>query len=300
MTESAARLAAMDAARPLTLRGRDGTRLAGLSRRVASSRGRVLVLHGYADHKGRYGHVSDALAAAGYDVHLYDARGHGHSDGLRGYVARFSAYHDDLDEVAATLKAEDERTDERRAALPFFLVGHSMGGLVALTYALRRPTAFKGVAVSSPFLGLRIKVPALKLWAGRLVSAVWPTLLMTGEINAGYLSHDAKVGQAYLDDPLVFKTVNPRWFTEAEAAQRDLHDRAAALVTPHLVMQAGDDMIADPAASKAVFERTGATDKTFRMYDDRYHELFNEIDKERVLGDLVQWLDERTAQPPPV
>lgn len=268
-----------------TYRTRDGLALSTWhSSSSPSARARVVLVHGYADHVGRYPHVIEALTGAGYEVHALDLRGHGRSEGVRGHVLRFRDYLDDLDLFLEELP---------RDPLPRFLIGHSLGGLLSLRYVLDRPDAFAGLAASSPYLHLATDVHFLKEAVATAASHLAPTLLTKSPIEAKALSHDPAMVQAYIDDPLVFKTFNARWFFQTRQAQEEVLERAAEIRLPVLMLLGSADPIADPERGRQVFERLGSADKTLKVYDGFLHEVFNETGRERVIRDLVEWLSVR-------
>lgn len=267
-----------------TFQTRDGLALSSCSYPCPAPRARVVLVHGYAEHMGRYAHVIEALNGAGFEVHAFDLRGHGRSEGVRGHVLRFQDYLDDLDLFLAELPQD---------ALPLFLLGHSLGGLLSLRYVLDRPDACVALAVSSPYLHIATDVHFLKEAVANAASHLAPTLLTKSPIEAKALSHDPAVVEAYIADPLIFKTFNARWFFEAREAQEEVLKRAGEVRLPVLMLIGSADPIAEPARSKEVFERLGSADKTLRIYDDFFHEVLNEVGKERVIRDLVGWLGER-------
>lgn len=276
-----------------TLRTRDGLALATWHFPVARPRARIVLFHGYADHVGRYPHVIAALTGAGYDVHAFDLRGHGHSEGVRGHVLRFQSYLDDVDLFLEELP---------RDGLPRFLISHSLGGLLALRYVLERPDAFAGLAASSPYLHLATDVHFLREALATAVSRLAPALLTKSPIAAKALSHDPAMVQAYIDDPLVFKTFNARWFFESRSAQEVVLERAPEIRLPVLLMLGSADPIAAPERGRQVFQLLGSLDKTLKVYDGFLHEIFNETERERVIRDLVEWLGVRgggASQAPP-
>jgi alpha-beta hydrolase superfamily lysophospholipase len=258
----------------------------------------VVIVHGYAEHCGRYGGLVDALGEAGYECHLLDLRGHGRSGGVRGFVRDFGDYLDDLDLL---LERIGEVHSPAPTAPPRILFGHSLGGLIALRYVLRRPEAFAAVAAGSPFLHPAAEVPALKLGLASVISHLAPTYLMGGEIDSRWLSHDPAVAAAYDRDPLVFKTLSPHWFFAARAAQEEVLERAGEIRLPALFLLGGDDHVADAARSRLVFDRLGSADKQLEIYPGLFHELFNEVERVRVIHDLLTWLARpgRAAAPPP-
>ena len=261
-----------EAARTSWTTSSDGTRLR-LTHWGAGDRA-LLVVPGLAEHAGRYAHVGEALAGRGWAVTVLEMRGHGHSGGKRGHVMDWSEYRADVRAAAATLPAT------------FSMIGHSMGGLVSLD-TVRDGLAPVRLALSNPLLGVRLQAPALKKAAARLLSRVWPSLSLFNEIPAGGLSRDEAVGVAYKNDPLVYDTITPRWYTEMLAAMQRVH--GATFDGTRLGVFLGDaDPITDPAINQAFSERARTH---LKVYRDFRHEIFNEIGKEQVILDVGDWLD---------
>jgi len=276
----------------------DGLVLVGEHHQRPDCRAVVVILHGYAEHAGRYAALVAELGEAGYECHLLDLRGHGRSGGVRGYVHRFDEYLDDVD-----LFLERIGEDRRHSAVPRILLGHSLGGLISLAYVLRRPDVFGALAVSSPFLHPALEVPALKAGVAAITSHVMPTHLIRSDLDSRGLSHDPAVVAAYDRDPRVFKTVSPRWFFEVQRSQREILERAGAIHLPALFLIGDADPIADPRRAREVFARLGSADKRLVAYPGFFHEVFNELERERVVHDLLSWLGERAplaAGPPAV
>jgi len=259
----------------------------------AAPRGTVIVLHGYCEHRGRFRHVAEHLNRHGYQVLTGDLRGHGESGGERGFVRRFADYLDDVRAFVACAAAElAVQGGPGGAAAKPILLGHSMGGLVGLEFALAYPDALKALALSAPFLGLKITVPSWKRGLGLVASVLKPTLRLPSGIQSADLSHDPAVGRSYDADPLVTHDATARWFTEVTAAHADVYARAGRIRVPTLMQVAGDDRLVDSAVSQVVFDRLGATDKNLTVYPGLFHEIFNELDQQRVLSDLTNWLAE--------
>ncbi len=244
----------------------------------------AVVVHGYGEHLGRYEHVAAALVEAGLVVVAADMRGHGRSDGERGHVLRYDEY---LIDVGAAFDVAHRLHPQGRRAL----IGHSNGGLIATRYALsesgRRPDV---LAVSGPLLGLSMPVPAWKATVGRGVSRVVPALAMPSGIDAALVSHDQAIVDAYKVDPLVHHVATARYFTELNAAIEDTFARSRELKLPTLVMVGGDDKIVDPAGGRRLSQGLGSDDVRFIEYPGMYHEIFNEVERARVLADLIGWL----------
>jgi lysophospholipase len=270
---------------------RDGTRLYFQSVRSRNEPvAHVAVLHGYAEHLGRHGEVTRALATAGYGVHLLDCRGHGQSGGKRAHVDRFDDYLSDLGLFLARVK---EVARDR----PVFLAAHSHGALICALYLLGRPDAVRGAVFSSPYFRLKLHVSPLKLLAGRLVSRVLPSLPMRNELKPEQLTRDVAIQDATRKDPLYQQIATPRWYTESSAAQETVLRRATEFVTPLLLLCGGADPIADPKAAREFFEHATSQDKQFKQYDGLLHEIFHEPERDLVFRDLIRWLDERSRRP---
>lgn len=266
----------------------DGLVLAVERHPVAGCRGRVVIVHGYAEHKGRYRKLVSELTGAGYECHLFDLRGHGVSGGRRGHVARFAQYREDLHLVAR------EAGRDLPPGVPLLLLGHSLGGLISLDYVLHHPETFAALAVSSPFLAPAFAIPPLKRTLGTLASYVLPTLAVPSGLEAAWLSHDPEAVQAYIQDPLVFPTATLGWFTAVEAAQEEVFARSGEIRLPALFLVGGSDPIAAPPRARALFARLGSADKHLVVYDGLFHELFNELLRAQVVAGLLSWLGEHT------
>jgi acylglycerol lipase len=244
--------------------------------------GVVVISHGFAEHGGRYAAVAQRLVAESIAVVAPDLRGHGLSGGKRTSVVRFADYADDLATVIT-------RSRDRWPAQHLVLLGHSMGGLIALEYAVRPLPALDGLVLSAP-AACPGDVSKVKLAAGRVLSVVAP--------NAGVLrlplnriSRDQAVVDAYNNDPLVFRTpIRARLGAEMLDAMDRVDAALPSMRTPLLVMQGTADGLVDPGCGPHVYDRAGSADKTLKMYDGLWHEIFNEPERDVVLADLTAWL----------
>jgi alpha-beta hydrolase superfamily lysophospholipase len=271
----------------------DGLSLAVEHFPAPNPRARLVLVHGYAEHRGRYRPLVGHLTSAGIECHTFDLRGHGESDGPRGHVDQFNHYLEDLQRVIETIPG---------GSTPLFLLAHSLGSLIALCYVRRHPAAFDAIAVSSPYLGPAFAVPAARAMLARGASAVAPKLRFKSGLDPEWVSRDPEMVAAYAADPHVFDTTTPRWFIEVSAAQRDLLAHANEITTPALFLVAGSDRIADHRIAHDLFSRLGTptSQKRLRMYPDLYHEIFNELPPARaeVTRDLLSWLEERLPAEP--
>ena len=269
--------------------GPDGVRIFYRHFPADSERARLVIAHGLGEHSGRYGNVVERLHPRGISIWVPDHRGHGQSDGKRGHVLNFMQYLIDLKSMIELARAG--KSDNRKC----FLLGHSMGGLIAIYYAQRFSELVDGVVASSPALGMAVKVPAAKKILGSFMSYLWPSLTMGNELDAGKISHDQNVVSAYQNDPMVHDRVSTRFFTELVAAMETVDQQFASLKVPILMQLAGDDHLVNARTARRFFEKLKTTDKTLHVYENLYHEIYNELEgqREKVLTDLEDWLEER-------
>ena len=249
----------------------------------------LLLVHGLCEHSGRYEATGAWLARRGVAVHAYDAMGHGHSTGRRGHVERFDHYLDDLDQIF-----EDVRADQPR--LPLFLMGHSMGGLVAATYARERKPALAGLVLSAPAFGLPRRHRRQR-WLARCLRRLWPGLRAPSGIPPEALSRDPAVAADYLADPLVEQRLSVSLADELFAQVPVTAAGGADVTPPLLVLHGGDDRLCPPEASRRFAEAAPAG--RWVRYPGLRHEILQEPERETVLKDLYAWLEEvRTSAPP--
>jgi len=264
----------------------DGARLWTEDDVPTGARAHVLLLHGYADHLGRYRDFRDALLAEGFAVHAYDQRGHGRTPGPRGHVRRFTDYLDDFDRCLARMRA---RGGDGRA----FVVAHSHGGLEALAALQRRGTPLvDGLVLSSPYLALAFQAPAWKAAVARLLQGVLPALRLPLDLDLSLLSRDDTWVRSTAADKLYNRVGTPRWFVECSRMQADVVRRGAAVQCPVLLALGGEDGIASAPTSRRFFDTLGTTDRTLREYPGMRHEILNELGKEEVFRDICRWISE--------
>jgi len=269
-----------------TVTASDGLRLFQRRREASKAKAEILITHGFGEHSGRYDALTEHLINHGFSTAVYDHRGHGLSDGLPGHVESFAEYDDDLAKVIELARA-------RAGSLPVFLIGHSMGGLIALRYAARRGEQLAGVVVSAPLIAVAVSVPAYKTMIARVGARISPRLRLDNEINPSHLSRDPEVGRAYAADPLVNRKVSTKWFAEATRAMHEVAEWAPQIKIPLLVMHGTEDRLASVDATERLFERAGSPDKELIIYPGYYHELFNEPERREVYERVTDWLEKR-------
>lgn len=252
-------------------------------------RANLIIIHGVAEHSGRYQHVISRYAGKGYACFAMDWRGLGQSEGHRGHVDRIG---DMLDDIARFVDLVREKSPGK----PQFLLGHSVGGLLVLASAIRRPGLCAGVIASSPYIENALKVPAWKTHLAGLLSVVAPRVGITNEIPPGDVSRSPEVVDSYANDPLRYGKVTPRFFMELNRCMGETRQGAGRLTMPMLLMQAGADRIALPQGGERFAGQVGAADRQFVMFDGLFHELFNEPEKEQVFDCMDQWLEKHLDQ----
>lgn len=264
--------------------GERGTRIWYQSWRPDAPKAILAVVHGLGEHSGRYRNVVDYLVPRGYAVYALDLPGHGRSGGRRGHIGRFADFTADVGRLV-------KRASGNLPRLPVFLLGHGLGGPIAFHYALEQPDSLQGLITSSPVVRPKLHVPVAKRLLVRIMAGIWPTFAQHSALPARALSHDPQVVAAYMADPLVHDLVTARLAMEMLAAGEAMLARAQELRVPLLALVSGGDIVVDVEASKEFFSRVAGRDKALHDYPGFLHEGHNEVERERPLADLANWLD---------
>ena len=244
----------------------------------------VLLAHGYAEHAGRYGHVAARLTAAGYAVYAVDHWGHGKSSGAMGFVPSFSLY---VDGMAGLV----ERVREAWPGKPRLLLGHSMGGLIATLLLIERQRDFAAAALSGPAILTPAPPSKLTVWISRFLSRYVPRAGVM-KLDPTGVSRDAAVVAAYLADPFVHTgKLSARLAAEMFDAMARAREGARAITLPLLIQHGEADRLTAPAGSRFLFDHVASADKRHEIYPGLFHEIFNEPERDTVLGDLIAWFD---------
>ena len=258
-------------------------------------RGLIVIVHGLAEHGGRYRPTAEFFCGEGYAVFAGDLRGHGLSldspGGGRVHVRQFEEYLRDVDAFVEV--ARQAYGDQ-----PLFLLGHSMGGLITIHYVSAHPGQLAGAVISSPALAPHpdFRPPLLLRLLVGLLSRLVPRALFDSDLDVAALSRDPEVVRAYVDDPLVTRKVSARWYAELMKAMQRAFELAGTLQTPLLLMQSGADRLVDPGAPArwAAAAPPGLVER--EDWDGLFHEMFNEPEKDRVRARTVKWLNARLSE----
>lgn len=264
----------------------DGTRLFAQTWGIEAPRGHLAIAHGLTEHGGRYAHLADRLNREGFDAHALDHRGHGRSGGERCNVSSFEDYLGDLDLFLQTVR-------ERAAKRPVFLFGHSLGGLIATLFVIRRQPQLAGLILSGPGLELGPSIPPGSMGAAKLLGWAVPRLPVS-PVDHRYASRDPGIVAEYARDPLVYRGwLRAGYAAAVVEALREVSARRTEVRVPLLAMHGTDDKLASPEGSRKLVEQASSVDKTLKLYPGLYHEVLNEPEKERVIADLLFWLNGR-------
>lgn len=269
--------------RQFELRTADAVNLAGQAWLPPQPRAMIVVVHGIAEHSGRYAFLAERANRQGIGLVSVDLRGHGRSPGERSYVERFDDYLLDVDALLA-------KAQELAPGCPLFLMGHSMGGAIALRWLAQRRQPLAGLVLSSAALKIGGDVPRLLVALAPLLSRWLPHLRGT-RIDPTLISRDATAVAAYVGDPLVSLQAPPAR-TGAELLRIMTVNRVSApgLDVPVYLFHGDADRLTDPAGSREIFDLWGGSDRSLRLWPGSRHETLNDLDREAVATELLDWM----------
>jgi acylglycerol lipase len=249
----------------------------------------MAVVHGICEHGGRYARLAADLNGRGYALYACDLRGHGRSEGDRCWIDSFDCFLDDVERFLG-------RVGEIEPATPVFLFGHSLGGLIVVQAALHRPLRVQGLILSSSAISVGGKVFPVLRHLAMFFSRVTPRLRVA-RMGSRFMSRDRAVVAAFKSDPLVYHGKFPvRTGAEILRAARQAQRRLGEIALPMLILHGTRDVVTDAGGSRRLHAQAAAADKTLRLYEGLYHEIFSEPEREQIVGDLLLWLDERTEK----
>lgn len=245
----------------------------------------VIIVHGLFEHSGRYAWFAEQLAAHGFAVCAFDQRGHGKSEGLRGYVNRFTDFQHDLDVFC-------KATCMEFPGKQVFLFGHSVGGTIVTGYAVDHQDRLTGLIFSAATTVPGTSITRLSVAAARVLSAIIPKMGIT-DFDASAISRDKSVVEAYVSDPLVYcGKIRARLGAELiNAIEKSLPARMPSIKLPALIMHGSEDRLSNIQGSRFLYDSIGSRDKDIKYYDGFHHEILNEPGREMILADILTWLD---------
>lgn len=240
----------------------------------------ILLIHGLGEHCQRYEHVAAAFNGAGYSLYSMDLPCHGKSSGSRGHVDSFSVFEN------AALSLYDSIGKDT----PIFLLGHSMGGLIAAHLLLGHQDKFVGAMLSAAAIQSPQEPPAWQVGIITLIAKLFPKAGML-QLDASGISKDPVVVDTYMNDPLVSKDkLSANFLLEMTNTMEAVKKNANQINLPILIMHGTADTMTAPSGSELLHAQCSSSDKTLRLYDGLFHEIFNEPEQKRVLSDVIDWL----------
>jgi alpha-beta hydrolase superfamily lysophospholipase len=243
----------------------------------------LLLIHGLGEHCGRYMNVVNHFVPLGYALYGFDHIGHGKSEGMREAVDRFTDYTD-------TLRIYYDMVKGWQTAKPIFLLCHSMGGLIGSYFLLLHQSDFAGAVISAPLVKVSDGISQATIILGKILSALTPRMGLL-KLDATGISRNPEVVNAYISDPLVFKGKTPaRLGAELVKAMRQITAEADKIKLPLIFLQGSDDKLVDPSGAQMLYDKASSKDKTIKVYEGLYHEVFNEPEHALVLKDVETWL----------
>jgi alpha-beta hydrolase superfamily lysophospholipase len=247
----------------------------------------MIITHGIGEHSGRYNAIAETLAAKRIAVYIPDLRGHGNSSGIRGHVQSFRDYIYDL-------KILYNKINDTYKELPVFIMGHSMGGVIATRYALTYKNDCSGLLLTSPAFIPTVEAPPIKKIVSSVLSTVMPTTQFSTNLDTVKLSHDENEVKAYTSDPLVHDKITSRLYLGLVENAAYCLDHASEITIPLLVLHGTDDAICSIRGSEIFFQRSISADKSLVTYQELYHELLHEIprEKKKVNAAIIAWIIE--------
>lgn len=251
-----------------------------------SPRGVVVIVHGFNSHGGYYNWAAEQFVAENLAVYALDLRGRGKSEGERFYVESFSDYVGDVAAFVVEVK-------NRERDLPVFLLGHSAGGVISCLYALSHQNELTGLICES--FAFQLPAPDFALAVMKGLSYIAPHFHALKLSNADF-SRDEKTVETMNNDPLIADERQPlETLAELVRADERLNNEFSQITLPLLILHGTGDKAAEPDGSRLFYDAAGSRDKTLKLYDGHFHDLLNDIDKEKVMTDIRNWIFERIS-----
>ena len=269
----------------VTIAAADGSSLYVRSWRPAAKPSAIVaIVPGFNSHSGYYEWVGEQFSAAGFGAYAVDLRGRGQSAGERFYVEKMSDYVSDVRAMAGLIR-------EREPGLPVFLLGHSAGGVVSCLYALEYQAELAGLICES--FAFQVPAPDFALAILKGLSHIAPHAHVLKLKNEDF-SRNPAVVHAMNSDPLIDNETQPT-LTVAEMVRADerLKREFPLMKLPVLILHGTADKATKPSGSQLFFDTAGSPDKTLRLYEGHYHDLLNDLDREKVMGEILAWIRAR-------
>lgn len=244
--------------------------------------GVIALTHGMGEHSERYFHLAEFFLQNNYAFISFDHRGHGRSQGKRGHTPS-------LDHLLNDITRFLEKTETIFPGIPVIFYGHSMGGNLALNYAIRKNPAIKGMVITAPYIKLAFEPPIWKVKLAEYMTGIFPGLTQSTKLDTKALSRDPEVVERYKTDPLVHDKMSAGFFMHVHYAGLDLMTKADRLKIPTLIMHGADDKITSAPASEE-FARNNPQRIHYKSWPGLFHEIHNEFQKQEVFDYTLNWI----------
>jgi alpha-beta hydrolase superfamily lysophospholipase len=263
----------------------DQIKLHGIHWKIDQPKAVICLVHGMGEHADRYNHFADWYNARGYAVIAYDRRGHGKSGGQKGHTPSYSAYLDEIDQLI-------EESKKCYPNLPYIIYGHSQGGNLVLNYTIDRKPDAACIAVTGPWIQLAFEPPKFLVMLGKFMCKIYPKFNNNSELDASHISRDKDIVQKYIDDPLVHDNISANTGIEMMQSGEKLDAFKGTMPLPTLIMHGGEDKVTSAPASISFADRVSG-DVTLKIWDELYHEVHNEPEKEQVFEYTLKWIESK-------
>jgi alpha-beta hydrolase superfamily lysophospholipase len=268
--------------------GNDGSSLFYQRWAAAKPKATLIITHGQAEHSGCYHRLIDfiqnGMTEIPLEIYAWDLRGHGRSDGLRGYAEDFAEY---VKDYALLLR----HLDVAHASAPLYLLGHSMGALIQFReLCSEHDFQIAGQILCSPMFGLSMQIPAYKEKAAGIINLLAPKLTMGNEINFENLTRDPDILKEYEQDTLRHDRISAGVFLGSQRVMSEIRAMALRVETPTLLLMSEDDPVTSTPAALEILSRMEKAKTRSALYSEAKHELFNDICRDEVFAEFKKFL----------
>lgn len=264
----------------------DGLELYYVKNVPENPKGIVVIVHGFAEHLGRYEYLTKRLNDQNYGVYRFDNRGHGKTKGERGHIEKFEDFIYDTDTIVEMAKAENK-------SLPIFMLGHSMGGFIAAAYGIKYKDKIKGQIFSGAATAISPQVKGIKGYLFILLNKLAPKIRIKNPIT-NTLCKNQDVVHKYLKDPLNLKDATLNFYVEfLIRGVKWLNANIEEYTYPCLILHGEEDKIVSKEASENFYKRISSVDKKITIFKGLYHEIMNEVTRDVIIDHICTWLESK-------